>query len=62
MSCFGSFKVPPVEEASSPVVEVALATRTPFYRSLSSLGSGGSLRSTGEPVCGDLNFVSTKPL
>lgn len=56
MSCVGSFEVPPVEETSSPVLEVVRETRTPLSE-LSSLGSGGSLRSTGEPVFADLNFV-----
>ena len=29
----------------------------PFYQNYSSRGSGSSLQSTGEPVCGDLNSV-----
>jgi hypothetical protein len=61
VNCVGSFEVPPVEETSFPVLEVVLETRT-LLSELSSLASGGSLRSTGEPVCVDINFVSAKLL
>jgi len=41
-----------VQKTSSPVLEFE-----PFFQNYSSLGNGGSLWSTGELVCGDLNSV-----
>jgi len=56
LCCSGSFKVLPLQKSSSPVLEFFLESE-PFYQNYGSLGSGGSLRSHGKPVCGDLNSV-----
>ena len=45
-----------MQKTLSPVLEFVLECE-PFYQNYSCLGSGGSLRSTGEALCGDLNSV-----
>ena len=52
LCCAGSLKFPPVQKTSSPVLEFFFESE-PF----SSLGSGGSLRSTGEPVLVQENAI-----